>query len=52
MSEVHIERKMVNDAQVQSPPNLVVRDGDDRTNDACSVNRPVTVTRLEFKVKT
>lgn len=39
---------MVNDAQVQSPPNLVVRDEDERTNDVCNVNRPVT--KLEFKV--
>lgn len=39
---------MVNDAQVQSPPNLVVRDEDERTNAACNVNSPVT--KLEYKV--
>ncbi|KAL0839791.1 hypothetical protein ABMA28_016424 [Loxostege sticticalis] len=38
---------MVNDAQVQSPPNLVVRDEDERTNAACNVNSPVT--KLEYK---
>lgn len=39
--------KMVNDAQVQSPPNLDVR-GDERTNEKCDVNRSVKV--LEYKV--
>lgn len=39
--------KMVNDAQVQSPPNLDVR-GDERTNEKCNVNRSVKI--LEYKV--
>ncbi|RVE43817.1 hypothetical protein evm_011528 [Chilo suppressalis] len=38
---------MVNDAQVLSSPNLVVRDAGSRTNDACSVN--ATVKQLEYK---
>lgn len=38
---------MVNDAQVQSPPNLDVRD-DERTNEKCDVNRSVKV--VEYKV--
>ncbi|PZC82482.1 post-GPI attachment to proteins factor 2-like [Helicoverpa armigera] len=37
---------MVNDAQVQSPPNLDVR-GDERTNQKCDVNRSVKI--LEYK---
>ncbi|XP_013185659.1 post-GPI attachment to proteins factor 2-like [Amyelois transitella] len=37
---------MVNDAQVQSPPNLVVRE-DERTNVECSVIRSVKI--LEYK---
>lgn len=38
---------MVNDAQVQSPPNLDVR-GEERTNEQCDVNRSVKI--LEYKV--
>lgn len=40
---------MVNDAQVQSPPDLDAR-GDERTNQKCDVNSSVKV--LEYKVDT
>lgn len=38
---------MVNDAQVESPPNLDVR-ADERTNEKCDVNR--SVKKLEYQV--
>lgn len=38
---------MVNDAQVESPPNLDVR-GDERTNEKCDLSR--SVKKLEYKV--
>lgn len=39
---------MVIDAQAESPPNVDVSDGNDRTNDKCSINR--TVKTLDIQV--